>query len=70
MLSYGNNFIYQFLTRQKMECKILYLALVIIKLKQKFALVLCTIYTFGVIGIALSIYFCGDKVTDIALYTQ
>lgn len=36
--------------------------------KQKSALVLCAIYTFSIIGIALSIHFCGGKLADVALY--
>ncbi len=35
--------------------------------KQKSALVLCAIYAFSVIGIALSIHFCGGNLADIAL---
>lgn len=36
--------------------------------KQKSALVLCAIYAFSVIGIALSIHFCGGKLADVSLY--
>ena len=38
--------------------------------RQKSALVLCAIYAFSVIGIALSIHFCGGKLEDVALYTN
>lgn len=36
--------------------------------KQKSALVLCAIYVFSVIGIALSMHFCGGKLADVAFY--
>ena len=40
------------------------------KLKQKSALVLCAFYALSVIGIALSIHFCGGKLADVALYSN
>ena len=38
--------------------------------RQKSALVLCAIYAFTVIGIALSIHFCGGKLADVALFAD
>ena len=38
--------------------------------KQKSAFILCAIYAFSVIGIALSIHFCGGKLADVALYAN
>lgn len=40
------------------------------KLKQKFALVLCVFYAVSVIGVALSMHFCGGKLASVALYTN
>ena len=40
------------------------------KLKQKFALSLCAFYVLSVIGIALSMHFCGGKLADVAFYTN
>lgn len=40
------------------------------KFKQKSALVLCAFYALSVIGIALSIHFCGGKLADVALYAN
>ena len=36
-------------------------------LKQKLALALCTFYLFSVIGLALSIHFCGGKLASISV---
>ncbi len=35
-------------------------------LKQKLALSLCTFYLFSVIGVALSLHFCGGKLASIS----
>jgi hypothetical protein len=40
------------------------------KLKQKFALALCTFYVMSVIGIALSMHFCSGKLADVSLYAN
>lgn len=40
------------------------------KLKQKFALGLCAFYAVSVIGIALSIHFCGGKLADVSLFAN
>lgn len=39
------------------------------KLKQKLALGLCTFYLVSVIGVALSMHFCGGKLASVALYS-
>jgi len=70
MLSYANNLIYQSLTNQKYDCKNLYLALLIVKLKQKLAISLCALYVISVLGVALSIHFCGGKLASVALYAN
>ncbi len=36
-------------------------------LKQKLALALCTFYLFSVIGLALSIHFCGGKLASVSV---
>jgi hypothetical protein len=36
------------------------------KFKQKLALGLCTFYLFSVIGVALSMHFCGGKLASVA----
>ena len=36
-------------------------------LKQKLALVLCTFYLLSVIGVALSIHFCGGKLASVSV---
>lgn len=38
--------------------------------KQKSALVLCVLYAFSIIGIALSIHFCGGKLAEVALFAN
>jgi hypothetical protein len=38
------------------------------KLKQKFALGLCAFYLFSVIGIAMSMHFCGGSLATVSLY--
>jgi DNA topoisomerase VI subunit B len=40
------------------------------KLKQKLALGLCTFYLFSVIGIALSMHFCGGKLASVTVYSN
>ena len=40
------------------------------KLKQKFALSLCTFYLVSVIGVALSMHFCGGKLASVSVYTD
>lgn len=40
------------------------------KLKQKLALALCTFYAVSVIGVALSMHFCGGKLADVAFYAN
>ena len=40
------------------------------KLKQKLALSLCAIYVVSVIGIALSMHFCGGKLASVSLYAN
>lgn len=40
------------------------------KLKQKFALGLCALYAISVIGIALSVHFCGGKLADVSLFAN
>lgn len=40
------------------------------KLKQKLAIGLCVFYTFSVIGIALSMHFCGGKLASVAINTH
>jgi hypothetical protein len=37
------------------------------KLKQKLAIGLCAFYVFSVIGIALSMHFCGGKLASVAI---
>lgn len=43
---------------------------VLMVFKQKSAFVLCAIYAFSIIGIALSMHFCGGKLADVALYAN
>jgi hypothetical protein len=38
------------------------------KLKQKLALSLCSFYLVTVIGVALSMHFCGGKLASVAVY--
>ncbi|MFD0940374.1 HYC_CC_PP family protein [Pedobacter boryungensis] len=40
------------------------------KLKQKLALSLCTFYLISVIGVALSMHFCGGKLASVSVYTD
>ncbi|RZL30638.1 MAG: hypothetical protein EOO96_17730 [Pedobacter sp.] len=40
------------------------------KLKQKFAIGLCAFYVLSVVGIALSMHFCGGKLASVALYSN
>lgn len=40
------------------------------KLKQKFAMALCVFYAVSVIGLALSMHFCGGKLASVALYSN
>lgn len=40
------------------------------KLKQKSALSLCALYVVSVIGIALSMHFCGGKLASVSLYAN
>ena len=40
------------------------------KLKQKLALSLCTFYLVSVIGVALSMHFCGGKLASVSVYTD
>ncbi|MFI5451523.1 hypothetical protein ACHMWN_05140 [Pedobacter sp. UC225_61] len=40
------------------------------KLKQKLALSLCTFYLLSVIGVALSMHFCGGKLASVSVYTD
>lgn len=49
--------------------KIIYI-FVIMMVRQKSALVLCAIYAFSVIGIAISMHFCGGKLADISFYSN
>lgn len=39
-------------------------------IKQKLALGLCTFYLVSVIGIALSMHFCGGKLASVAVYSS
>jgi hypothetical protein len=43
---------------------------VLMKLKQKLALGLCAFYLFSVIGIALSMHFCGGKLASVTIYSS
>lgn len=38
--------------------------------KQKLALSLCAFYLVSVIGVALSMHFCGGKLASVAIYTN
>jgi hypothetical protein len=40
------------------------------KFKQKLALSLCTFYLVSVIGVALSMHFCGGKLASVAVYSS
>lgn len=40
------------------------------KLKQKIALGLCTFYLLSVIGVALSMHFCGGKLASVNFYSS
>jgi hypothetical protein len=40
------------------------------KLKQRLAFGLCLFYTLSVIGLALSMHFCGGKLASVAIYTN
>ena len=40
------------------------------KLKQKIAISLCAFYLVSVIGVALSLHFCGGKLASVALYAN
>ena len=40
------------------------------KLKQKVALSLCSFYLVSVIGVALSMHFCGGKLSSVAIYSS
>jgi len=40
------------------------------KFKPQLAFALCTLYIFSVMGIALSMHFCGGKLADVAFYTN
>jgi len=39
-------------------------------LKQKLAISLCTFYLISVIGVALSLHFCGGKLASVAVYSS
>lgn len=40
------------------------------RFKQKLAIGLCTFYMLSVIGVALSMHFCGGKLASISLYSN
>jgi hypothetical protein len=40
------------------------------KLKQKLALSLCTFYLVSVIGVALSMHFCGGKLASVSVFAD
>lgn len=40
------------------------------KLKQKLALSLCTFYLVSVIGVALSMHFCGGELASVSVFTD
>ncbi len=42
------------------------IALLIMSLKQKLAISLCTFYLISVIGVALSLHFCGGKLASVS----
>ncbi len=50
-----------------MNFKNLCIALLIMKLKQKLAIGLCTFYLVSVIGIALSMHFCGGRLASVSI---
>jgi hypothetical protein len=50
----------------KSQFKNLCIALLLMKLKQKLALSLCIFYMVSVIGVALSMHFCGGKLASVS----
>lgn len=47
-----------------------YFTFVIMKLKQKIALSLAVFYAVSVMGLALSLHFCGDKLENVKLFSN